>query len=253
MMDSCFTVFIIGLLLFAVFFMPVLIYGILNSGNIAGMLFSALLLGYGVRFKSINLLLKSLFNGTYSKIIIYLSVLVVTFLSICVCVVSIKMYRVAHQNDYTDTTVVVLGCRVKENGPGVMLNERIKSAYNFLTEYPEAKCILSGGKGIDEPISEAECMYNELIEMGISSERLFLESNSTSTKENIKYSIDLIKQNSLVNNVTVLTNEFHAYRAAKIFRSYGIKCSLFCARTNIILFPTYYIRELLCIFKEILF
>lgn len=92
--------------------------------------------------------------------------------------------------------VVVLGAQVKGSSPSQSLLYRIQEAAEYLKENPETKAILSGGKGTGEVISEAHCMRRELEKMGISGERLIEENRSTSTKENIVYSYELIQEDS---------------------------------------------------------
>ena len=53
---------------------------------------------------------------------------------------------------------------------------------------PASSPVLSGGKGKDEPISEAEAMYRYLVYNGVNPDRLLLEERSTSTVENIAFS-----------------------------------------------------------------
>ena len=55
--------------------------------------------------------------------------------------------------------IVVLGAQMKENGPSVALAKRLDRAYEYLQENPDTFCVLSGGKGANEPVSEAEGMY----------------------------------------------------------------------------------------------
>ncbi len=47
--------------------------------------------------------------------------------------------------------------------------------------------VLSGGKGADECISEAECMRRYLIEQGIPEELMLLEDKSADTAENTSF------------------------------------------------------------------
>ena len=124
-----------------------------------------------------------------------------------------------------------------------MLTERLTAAEAFLNENENSVCILSGGKGADEQISEALCMYNYLVDQGISPDRLFMEDRSTSTRENLLYSYDIIKKNGLNENVAIVTNEFHEYRAFKIADKLGIKPYAVPAHTHWWLFSTYFVRE----------
>ena len=66
------------------------------------------------------------------------------------------------------------------------LNKKGLVALNqYLNENPKLQCILSGGQGANEEISEAKCMYQYLVSKGIDPHRLYQEDKSTSTRENI--------------------------------------------------------------------
>ena len=110
--------------------------------------------------------------------------------------------------------IIVLGARVNKNGvPSKPLYWRIDAAEEYLRANPNTKAILSGGKGTDEPMSEADCMYKSLIARGIDKSRLIIEDKSTSTGENICYSLALIGSDATFG---VVTNNFHVFRAVKI-------------------------------------
>ena len=71
----------------------------------------------------------------------------------------------------------------------------------------------SGGRGPGEDITEAQCMYEVLTKRGISENRLILEERSTTTEENLKYTGEILKDRGLDMTVTLVTSEFHEYRA----------------------------------------
>lgn len=84
----------------------------------------------------------------------------------------------------------------------------------------EHKPVLSGGKGDGESITEAQAMCNYLVEHGIDRERLILEEKSTSTTENLKFSLGLI---GLDHSVGVVTNNFHVFRGTAIGKKCGCR------------------------------
>lgn len=111
--------------------------------------------------------------------------------------------------------VIVLGAGVRGTEPSLILSSRIDRAYTYLTEHPDVVCIVSGGKGNGENISEAQCMYEHLTARGIEAERIWLEDQSTSTRENLRYSLELIEEKTGQRpaQAAVLSNEFHLFRA----------------------------------------
>ncbi|MGN0523342.1 MAG: YdcF family protein [Eubacterium sp.] len=139
--------------------------------------------------------------------------------------------------------VIVLGCRVKWDRPSLALVERCNAAAEHLKKNPNSVAILSGGQGKDENMTEARCMYNLLLEMGIDSSRLYLEEHSTSTDENICFSKKLIEAYSLSGNIAVATSEYHQLRAKMICRRYGINPSALPSKTVNYVKPPFYTRE----------
>lgn len=114
-----------------------------------------------------------------------------------------------------ECTVVVLGCQVFPDGhPSLMLRGRIQAAYRYLTDHPEAVCIASGGQNGSEPVSEAQCIRDTLVSMGIAPERILLEDRSRSTEENLAFSARLIAERGLPTAVAVASDNFHQLRAA---------------------------------------
>ena len=111
--------------------------------------------------------------------------------------------------------VVVLGAKVRHDGPSVSLQNRIDAAYDYLTAHPDAIAIVSGGKGKDEPMTEAECMYRALIGRGIDPERVWMEDKATSTWENLQFSLDLIEEKTGVRpeSIGIISSEYHLFRA----------------------------------------
>ena len=88
--------------------------------------------------------------------------------------------------------LIVLGAQMRETGPSKALALRLDTAAAYLTENPDTLVVVSGGKGSNEPISEAQGMYEYLLTKGISPDRILLEDRSTNTKENLQFSRPLI-------------------------------------------------------------
>ena len=146
-----------------------------------------------------------------------------------------------------------MGCKVYGERASLSLLERLEAAYDYLEENPEADCVVSGGQGPDEVISEAECMYRWLVEKGIDPSRIYKEDKSTSTEENIAFSKDIIEENGLFQKVVVITSEYHTYRAGVIAENNNLVWGAHPGKTAIWLFPTYYVRELYAILAEWIF
>lgn len=227
---------------FIIFLLPFLLKGILNIGNIAGMIVS--LDCFLIIFFN-----KPLHHLIFSKIILSFIIILLAIISTC----SYKILTNMNILPQEETTVVVLGCRVKNKKPSLALKERLDKTYQYLNENPKLQCILSGGQGANEEISEAKCMYQYLVSKGIDPHRLYQEDKSTSTRENILFSYQLIKKENLPKAITIITNEFHEYRAQTIARRLNIKSYAISAHTAWWLFPTYFVREIFGIVYEFIF
>lgn len=121
--------------------------------------------------------------------------------------------------------IVVLGAKVNKDGPSVSLWDRICAAYEYLDAHPYVTAVLSGGQGSDEPITEAECMYRELVALGIDPSRLWIEDSATSTWENMNFTLDLIEEKTgrRPETLGVLSSEYHLYRASLFARACGVE------------------------------
>ena len=121
--------------------------------------------------------------------------------------------------------VVVLGAKVNKDGPSVSLWDRICAAYTYLDEHPDVIAIVSGGQGTDEPITEAECMYRELVELGIDPSRIWIEDEATSTWENLNFSLNLIEEKTGVRptRLGVLSSEYHLFRASLFTKACNVE------------------------------
>lgn len=130
--------------------------------------------------------------------------------------------------------LVVLGAKVRPDGPSVSLMDRIKAAYSYLTEHPEVIAVVSGGKGDDEHISEALCMYQELTAMGIDPDRIWMEDRATSTWENLRFTLDLIEEKTgeRPDHLGIISSEYHLFRASLFADRIGIGSTLIPARTS---------------------
>ncbi|MBR3504602.1 MAG: YdcF family protein [Clostridia bacterium] len=125
--------------------------------------------------------------------------------------------RPAPEADY----VLVLGARVKDNGPSVLLEYRIEKAAEYLKANKKSRAILCGGQGSNEPMSEAQAMYDSLVKRGIDKDRLILEDKSTSTEENIAFAQALMEGEDP--SVVITTTGYHIYRALNTARALGLQ------------------------------
>ena len=130
--------------------------------------------------------------------------------------------------------VVVLGAKVRVTGPSASLWDRIYGAYDYLVDHPDAIAIVSGGQGSDEPMSEGQAMFDELVELGIEPERIWVEDQATSTWENLTFSLDLIEEKTgqRPEKLGVVSSEYHLFRAGLLAEECGVEFVGVPARTS---------------------
>ncbi len=147
--------------------------------------------------------------------------------------------------------VIVLGARVMPHGgPSNALRSRCRSAAEYLKDHPACGCIVSGGKGADEPCSEASCMKRVLTQMGIDPKRIRMEDKSESTIENLSYSKQMLSSEE--EPIAIVTSSYHLYRSLRIAEKTGLKnVSGIGAETNMLYLPSSVYRECLCIAAEV--
>ncbi len=147
--------------------------------------------------------------------------------------------------------VVVLGAGVRGTTPTRPLLLRMQRAYEYLSENPDTILIASGGQGADEEISEAECIRTYMVEHGIDESRIMLETQSTSTEENLRNSFAMLPKDT--GTVGILTNGFHIYRSVLIARELGHEdVAGVPARTLLPVGIHYAVREFFAIIKLLL-
>lgn len=152
--------------------------------------------------------------------------------------------------------VVVLGAGVNGTVPSRSLRERIQAAYDYLSANPESVAILTGGQGKGEDITEAACMYRELTELGISPDRLYLEEQSATTIENLRFSKALLEKELgfQPNKIGIVSSEYHLFRAKLFANSLGLEAEGIPAKTTrLSLKVNYYLREIAAVWKYLVF
>lgn len=110
--------------------------------------------------------------------------------------------------------MVIFGCQVKPDGPSILLRDRLDTALEYLEDHPDMTVVVTGGKGDDEHMSEAQCMYNYLAEHGVNGENIYMEDQSRNTWQNANYTLDLLEQNGydITDDVILVSSGFHLAR-----------------------------------------
>lgn len=167
----------------------------------------------------------------------------------------LSIYGSRDTADYTEQTVIVLGCGIRGERVSVGLAKRLNKAAEYHEKNPNAMIIVSGGQGPQEDISEALAMKRYLIDKGVPENKIIMEDKSTSTITNFRYSREIMETQGLpLSSVVFVTNAYHVYRAASYAKDEGF-IEVSHLGTDIIWYtvPMNYMREMMAVVKMWLF
>ena len=153
--------------------------------------------------------------------------------------------------------LIVLGAGIYGETPSRILASRLDSALEYIAGRDGVQIIVSGGQGPGESITEAEAMFRYLTRRGADANLIWKEERSTSTLENLAFSLELLEEMGLDKDtakVAIVTNEFHLYRAKHVAGLFGIDAIGVAAKTP---YPSlrvlYHFREAAAILNSFLF
>lgn len=115
-------------------------------------------------------------------------------------------------------------------GPSPAMKRRVQHAVEVWRNAPDSWIIPCGGTGLHGQ-SEGQEMQRLLIENGVNKSSIIPECHSTSTYENIKFSLPIIR---LLNaqSATIVTDDFHAKRALQVAIHFKLDATVSAAPTN---------------------
>ncbi|MGJ0846142.1 YdcF family protein [Tissierella praeacuta] len=224
---------------------------------------------FGIGIISSSIILPIFINRIKSKILIglmgfFITVFSYFVLGFIIFLTSSLIYNLWYEKRNKDY-LIVLGAGLIGDRVTPLLASRIDKAIEFYNSQKEKgvkppKIIMSGGQGADEVVSEAFAMKSYALEMNIPEEDILMEDKSTNTKENLKFSTNLIKNDSLKNNPKVLlfTTNYHVLRAGILAKSMGFNYNGLGSKTKFYYYVSAIIREYIAIIylnlnKNILF
>ena len=174
-----------------------------------------------------------------------------------------RMLPRRRQYDY----IIIHGAGLDGPRPTPLLAGRIDKALELWNkQHQHGKFVVSGGQGADEVVSEAQAMRDYLLEKGVPADAILMEDKSTTTWENLKNSLAVIRADRATNDSTddanddtatasndfttaVVTSDFHVFRCAEYAHNLGIKADGVGSHTKGWYWPTAFIREFIAITK----
>lgn len=180
-----------------------------------------------------------------------ISVLFSIGLCIFVAIEGLILYEGHHKDKEKPDYLMVLGAGIRGEEITTTLQYRLDTAIEFNKENPDVKIIVSGGQGQGENVTEAFAMKRYLAENGISEDLIISEDKSTSTYENFLFTKELLEKESGNEDykITVVTNNFHMYRAKYLAKQVGIETLGYPAPSHISTTLNFHVREFFGVIK----
>lgn len=199
-------------------------------------------LGIWVSYSLLTFPLRNVLLNVYAGIFVYLE-----------CMLSATVVHALmagrHEPDYDRDYVIVLGCRIRPDGTLYpLIRARVDRAIAFVRAQEAAagkRAILipSGGRGEDEPEAEAEAMARYMREQGIADDQILIENRSKTTKENLRFSRELVEQRNAGTKIAFSTSNYHVYRGGILAAEDGWNIDGMGSRTKWYFWPNAFLRE----------
>jgi uncharacterized SAM-binding protein YcdF (DUF218 family) len=150
--------------------------------------------------------------------------------------------------------VIVLGAGLVRGGVSPLLAARLRRAVAAVQERegPGGRPVLvpSGGRGSDEPVAEGRAMAEWLRQHGVAAADILVEDESRTTQENLSCSARLLREHGVAEPYLIVTNDYHAPRAAMLARRLGIDAQAIGAPTALYYWPSAYLREFVAVMLQ---
>lgn len=154
--------------------------------------------------------------------------------------------------------LILLGGGIDKNGKlPTSVQNRVEKAAEYLILHPETICIATGGTLKWLPYAEAPAIKQELVNKGISQNRILIEDQAYDTIENFKFSCKILAEHQgvptpqiLNSKIIVVTNAFHLRRAERLASRMGFtNIKGLAAKVGSISVVHLYVREICAYLK----
>ncbi|WVT92267.1 YdcF family protein, partial [Enterococcus durans] len=189
-------------------------------------------------------------NALFAVIPFIFAYLLIVFFNFMTVSILYQFNRPRYNQDY----IVVLGAGLID-GERVspLIAKRINKAIAFYWAQSKATLnppvlLMSGGKGTDEKVAEAIAMKQYALEKGIPERDILVETNSTTTLENMLFSKEIMDQQMNGPYRAIFTsNNYHIFRAGLYARQAKLNANGIGAKTALYYLPNAILREFIAI------
>ncbi|WP_437583249.1 YdcF family protein [Paramicrobacterium sp. CJ85] len=171
--------------------------------------------------------------------------------------VSFAIYSVVYgrmKHSFAPTAIVVHGSGLIRGRVPPLLRGRLDRGLRVygaeLSRGNHPVLVPSGGQGDDEPRAEGDAMADYLGEQGVPDSDILPETQSTSTRENIARSLELLKDAGREGPIMLVTSDYHVLRTASLARRMGVDAQVVGSRTARYYVPSAFIREFVALLVE---
>ncbi|WP_165003466.1 MULTISPECIES: YdcF family protein [unclassified Enterococcus] len=189
----------------------------------------------------------NVFLSAIPFILFYLFIVFYNFLTVSFLY---QFNRPRYNQDY----IVVLGAGLIDGEKvSPLLAKRINKAIAFYRAQSRATLnppilLMSGGQGPDEKIPEAIAMKQYALEQGIPERDILVETNSTTTLENMRFSKEIMDQRQKGPYRAIFSsNNYHIFRAGLYARQAKLKANGIGAKTAFYYLPNAFLREYIAV------
>ncbi|BBZ20082.1 YdcF family protein [Mycolicibacterium gadium] len=110
---------------------------------------------------------------------------------------------------------VVLGAAVDDDAPSPVFSERLRHAAELFDSGQVKWIVVTGGVGQGDTLAESEAGSAWLIGSGIPADRILVETQSRTTKQNLVFVRPLLSEHD-INRVLIVSDPLHMRRAMRM-------------------------------------
>lgn len=161
------------------------------------------------------------------------------------------MQYMPHRMNFT--YVIIHGCGLLDGTRmSRLLSNRLDKAIEIYKKCTVKPILIpSGGQGGNEKRSEAEAMQEYLLAKGIPEKYILPEDRSTTTMQNLLFSLDVIRKDGKKGRVALVSSNYHIYRCILYASGMKFKCIGIGAGVAWYYWPSATLREFAAIFTKL--
>lgn len=168
---------------------------------------------------------------------------------VIICIFIFTGYNLEIKKSKQIDYLIVLGTKIKNNEPGILLKKRLEKTIEFYNSHKNITFILSGGKTSKCDLSEADIMKKYLLKNSdITESQIITENNSMNTIQNLKNILQIMGNDK---KYGLCTSNSHIYRAYGMAKKLNyINLTPLSSKGNVWTFYRDVITEFYCIVFE---